>query len=265
MRTFFLYLVLIAYPCLLCAQSQEREISEEWIQGLVNPDAEAPAHLDALYDFYLELARHPLNLNRADRQDLQELRLLGESQIQAFLIHRQEHGKLISIYELQAIPTWDLATIRRVRPFVRVGGGRELPRASLRKSFLAKGHQQVMLRYHQKLDAPPLADSLRGKVPNGNWFLRLRSSYSKLYSVGITLSQDVGEPWNPEGSPLPRPDFNSFHAVAYNQGKLNARSEEHTSELQGSSMPWLWATTRYSWGRACLWLEAFSWAREAKP
>lgn len=202
--------------------AQAQELPEEWIQSLINADEDAPANTDALYDFYAGLLRRPLHLNRAQAEDLQQLRLLSDQQIQAFLWHRSLYGRLTSIYELQAIPTWDLETIRQLLPFVRVSNGQELPQANLGQSFLASGHQQFMLRYHQKLDTAPLPDSLQQGSPKGSWFMRLRSSYSKLYSIGITLAQDPQEPWKPNPNGPPRADFNSFHAIAYNQGKVKA-------------------------------------------
>ena len=63
---------------------------------------------------------HPMNLNSASFDDLQELNLLTDIQINDLLLHRKMFGKLISIYELQSLKYWDLQSIQMVLPFVRV-------------------------------------------------------------------------------------------------------------------------------------------------
>lgn len=46
---------------------------------------------------------HPLNLNKAKREELADLQLLSDIQINNLLKHREKNGNLISIYELQSI------------------------------------------------------------------------------------------------------------------------------------------------------------------
>ncbi len=203
------------------AQSDTPSV-EELLQGLVQPDEDAPAQLDDLYDYYAELMRRPLNLNKATETDLYSLRLLSHEQVNAFFIYRQQFGKLLSIYELQAIPSWDISTIRQLLPLVRVGSTAKSNAPNLKQSLFAEGNQQVMLRSLKKLDQPPFPDSLMQGRSQAQWYLRVRSSYSKLYSIGLTLEQDAGELWKPDSTQLPQPDFASFHAVVHNQGKLKA-------------------------------------------
>lgn len=62
----------------------------------------------------------PLELNRASAKALQQLCILTEEQIDQFFRHLDKNGPLISIYELQAIPDFDLITIQRLVPFVKV-------------------------------------------------------------------------------------------------------------------------------------------------
>ncbi len=55
--------------------------------------------------------RVPLRLNMATAADLQSLQLLHPWQIRSLLLYRKTFGKLLSIYELQAVPGWDHETI----------------------------------------------------------------------------------------------------------------------------------------------------------
>ena len=48
--------------------------------------------------------------------------ILSETQINSLLDYRQKFGKFLSIYEIQAIPDFDLATIRKILPFHGICG-----------------------------------------------------------------------------------------------------------------------------------------------
>jgi len=69
-----------------------------------------------LWDFY----QHPVDLNSTSREELKQLHILSEEQLDNFFIHLHKNGPLVSIYELQAIPGLDLATIELLLPFVKV-------------------------------------------------------------------------------------------------------------------------------------------------
>ena len=65
-------------------------------------------------NFYYE---NQLNINSANELELRDLFLLNEIQISNFITYRTQFGNFLSIYELQAIPSWDLITIRNVSLF----------------------------------------------------------------------------------------------------------------------------------------------------
>ena len=69
-------------------------------------DAPSDDFYEALFQYYMQ----PLDLNKASQEELQSLFILSESQIQSFFQHLQRSGKLLNIYEMQAIPGWDLNT-----------------------------------------------------------------------------------------------------------------------------------------------------------
>ena len=69
-----------------------------------------------LWEFY----QHPINLNRASREDLELLCILTDTQLDRFFEHLEKNGALVSIYELQAIPEFDLPTIYQLIPFVQI-------------------------------------------------------------------------------------------------------------------------------------------------
>ena len=79
-------------------------------------ESEDDTYLQSIYYFL----KHPINLNDADAGTLEQLHLLNPLQISNFLSYRKLLGNFLSIYEIQAIPTWDLALINRLRPYITV-------------------------------------------------------------------------------------------------------------------------------------------------
>src|SRR4051794_18718039 len=59
------------------------------------------------------LRKHPLNLNEANEDALKELHILTDLQISNFLSYRTLLGPLLNVYELQAIPSWNIVTIKQ--------------------------------------------------------------------------------------------------------------------------------------------------------
>ena len=51
---------------------------------------------------------------------MQELKLLSPLQISNLVSYRNLLGNFINIYELQAIPGWDVSLMKRIRPYVTV-------------------------------------------------------------------------------------------------------------------------------------------------
>ena len=96
-------------------------------------------------------AEHPINLNNTNREELQQLQLLNDIQISNLVTHLIKNGKLITIYELQSIKGFDLQTIRRIVPYIRVVDNFGSANFNLKEMF-ANGHNSVMLSYGQILE-----------------------------------------------------------------------------------------------------------------
>ena len=144
---------------------------------------------------------HPLDLNRASEAELRDLTLLTDVQIANLLSYRQRLNGLLAIYELQAIPGFDLGTIRRVLPFVRVGGDVDDFQASLGQ-MLAQGENEVYLRWRRILTRqrgflplPERPDSTPYLGDPNQFYVRYRHRYSNRLSYGFTAEKDRGEPF----------------------------------------------------------------------
>ena len=163
---------------------------------------------------------HPLNLNGATAEELEELNLLSSVQINDLLLHVKLFGKLISVYELQSLEYWDLQTIQLVLPFIRVDDKLDNLHVSW-KEALNQGNYEAFLRYQ----STPESKSGYANVPDsiqqtsnsfyyGNsdhYYTRLRYSYRTNISIGITGDKDAGEQFF-KGAQKNGFDFYSVHA-----------------------------------------------------
>lgn len=160
------------------------------------------------------LVKHPVNLNTCTRADLELLPWVSSVQIEDLMRHRSKFGRLISIYELQALPYWDLATIRQILPYVDVvdrfdNGHFTLAEALKYGRFESFSRAQWIVQskagYSEKYAGDPF-----------KMYQRIRWSYRSNLSVGMLAEKDPGESiLNSNG----RPDFVSAHAF-YSGGKF---------------------------------------------
>lgn len=186
-----------------------------------------------LYETLLQYYQTPLNLNTATREELRGLLLLSETQITSLLDYRQQRGALLTLYELQVVPGFDLRSIYRVAPFVTVQtlGGANALRGPLWQRVLKEDNNALFVRYERVLQgrkgysAAPL-DSL-GHGPTryagspDKLLVRYRVSHPKDFSLGFTAEKDAGEQmvWNPNARRY-GPDFLSGHLVVQERGRL---------------------------------------------
>ncbi|MEZ5045225.1 MAG: helix-hairpin-helix domain-containing protein [Saprospiraceae bacterium] len=172
-------------------------------------------------DAYLQ---SPLDLNEASETDLRDLGLFSDVQILNFLQYRQVAGTLISLYELQAVPGMDLATIRNVLPYVRVRGDVDDYQLSLIE-MITKGKNEVYNRWFTVLEDQkgysPLEDgetSSRYLGDQHQLYFRFKHSYGNRLSYGLTAEKDRGEEFF-RGNNTKGFDFYSAHFYLRNYNK----------------------------------------------
>jgi hypothetical protein len=159
--------------------------------------------------------KHPLDLNSATDQELRELGLLNEIQINNLITYRRELGDLIAIYELQSISGFNVNLIKRISPFVAVGGSpfdNQVPILTM----MAKGQNDLFFRWAKGLQTkkgftdPVLPTDQRYLGNDQKYYVRFKHSFENRLSYGFTAEKDPGEPFadtlNKYGF-----DFYSFH------------------------------------------------------
>ncbi|XOV68810.1 MAG: hypothetical protein ACFHU9_06430 [Fluviicola sp.] len=170
---------------------------------------------------------HPLNLNSATKEQLDELWLLSDIQINDLLLHRKLHGKFISIYELQSLQFWDMITIRMVLPFIRIDDRLDQMHVGVKEAF-KEGKFEAYFRYQTIVedkagyeDVPDSVLDNSNQYYRGNpdrYYSRLRFSYRNNLSIGVTAEKDPGEEFFKGSQANTGFDFYSAHAF-YQGGK----------------------------------------------
>lgn len=200
---------------LLSFQAKLQELSSldminQRIEFVLESGQDDNIDLTNLFSSLTNYLKHPLNLNLASENELQQLMLLNDFQISALINHRIVNGKLISIYEVQAIEHWDNQTIEIILPFVTVDDKLEQP--LLTKATLLKESEAVLIsRYQQNLESKKgysIQDTSASRYlgNSSGLYERFRLSYRTNFSLGFTMEKDPGEVLSNKGF-----DFNSAH------------------------------------------------------
>ena len=203
---------------------EEQDISEiaDQLNGL--PDADI--NYEELYENLVQLFAVPLNINSASVEEIRFTKILSESQIEKLIQYRTENGPLLSVYELQSIPDFDLSTIYKIAPFVTVTDPAKAINLSLLDRIKTEGDNYFLLRYERTLqskdgfkDRPDQGSQFKGSPDK--FYMRFRTSRPGDFSMGFTAEKDAGEQirWAP-ASRYYGADYLSGHIQLQNKGRL---------------------------------------------
>ncbi len=217
---------------------QKTYIIEQRIEIIAELLEEEDIDFTTLFDDLSYFYEHPINLNGKVQEDLEQLLLLTDLQINNLLSHVEKNGRLLTIYELQAIDGYDLATIRNILPFVKVSSDIDSPHITF-KEMMKNGKNELFIRYSRVLEEQegfaPLCedgtcneDSILAASPNKRYlgdptrlYTRYRFKYRNNVSWGITADKDAGEELF-TGSQPNGFDFYSAHLFLKGFGKVKA-------------------------------------------
>ncbi len=174
---------------------QLEDVLQETIQDQPGA-AEFNTYLERLKD----LQQHPINLNKATYEDLEQLvefNLLTPQQAAAILAYRQELGRFSDVAELQAVPGLDMQTIQRILPFVTVKKDVFVP--SQLGQYVRQGRHQILIRANRLLEKQAgflLPDTHPDRFLGDPWRLYTRYQFRhRFVSWGFTGEKDPGEPF----------------------------------------------------------------------
>lgn len=190
-------------------------------------------------DYLNDLRKHPLSLNRADKDQLLLLPGMDDIRATALLNYIHDYGFLSSIYELQAVPGFDAELFNEIRPFVTVkeSGEKDINPGVLHpvgpglKTILEEANHELLLRMIWTLEEQkgytPADTNSDGSTTTryaGNpyrYYARYRMRYEKNFSIAFVGEKDQGEEfkWDP-GTGFYGFDFTAGHIFIRDYGPV---------------------------------------------
>lgn len=198
---------------------------EQQLENITENNEDAETEDDSYLQLLTQYQKNPVNINNADESFFKELRVVSPMQVQNFLSYRSFFGKLISIYELQAVPGWNLATIQKILPYITVSDNKGL--ISDIGTRLRNGEHTLLIRATQTLEHSRgyLLDSSNATnfYPGSpqRVFVRYKYVYKNLLQYGIVGEKDAGEEFF-KGSQKQGFDFYSAHFFLRNSGIIKS-------------------------------------------
>lgn len=214
-------------PCLLLLsnlQGQEQPFpeTEQQLENVSENEENTEPTDDSWWQQLEYRKTAPLNINNATAADLMELQILTALQVNQLLQYRKLLGNLISIYELQSVPGWDIPLIQMLLPYITVATP-TLTRGGLLQS-VREGKHSVVMRYSRSIE------NARGYLKKDSaetgyagdpskLMIRYGYRYKNLLRYGITFSKDAGE--RLLSGAAGGFDFYSFHLFVKKPGMVN--------------------------------------------
>ncbi|HET6995048.1 MAG TPA: helix-hairpin-helix domain-containing protein [Chitinophagaceae bacterium] len=218
MKKIFLILVIAGWSIPVCIAQDLPPAAEQQLEKLTE-STQAETEDDSYLQQLDQFRKDPIDMNTAGEAELIELGIISRVQIQNLLSYRRLLGKLVDIYELQAIPSWDLATIRRLLPFITISSPLSA-KDDISHRFRGGDHV-ILIRVSQVLETSKgFAESKYPGSPQ-KIFFRYRYSYKNLLQFGILGDKDAGERFF-KGAQNTGFDFYSFHLFARKLGIVQA-------------------------------------------
>lgn len=231
------------------AQSPEKLLQQanaaraQELESITESNNDAVPEDDSYQQESVQLIRNPIDLNAADAARLQSLHALSPLQVQNFVLYRSHLGKLISIYELQALPGWDIGTIEKIRHYVVVGTGMDIF-TSLKMRF-RHGDHMLLIRASQTLEPSQgyLIDPAAGKSyytgSPQKILLRYSYHYKDLLQYGVLGEKDAGESFF-RGAQKTGFDFYSAHFFVHRLGMIKSLAiGDYTVNMGQGLIQWM--------------------------
>ncbi|MCW9706045.1 ComEA family DNA-binding protein [Fodinibius salsisoli] len=227
MRSVLIHIALIGWliPAAVVAQqrdSTQTQVQEDLEQALEDFDIEEGERgSEQLIQLLQELMANPININRADVNELREVPGINLKTARAIIHYRTEEKPFETLGELTEVSGIGRVTFEKVQPYVTIGSGLELSKAlySDPRYWTNDGKLQVFSRYQQDLQKgqgyiePPEEGGYRGSPMK--YYQRFGYQSDHL-SMNFTQEKDAGE----QLSNPARFDHQSWHLALEDNGLL---------------------------------------------
>jgi len=190
----FFKILLILLLANFTVNAQEDLLIKELFDGIVD-DLPKDIDLTELTERLIFFKKHPINLNHAKLEELKSLFFLSPLQIANFFSYVVEHGKMIDVLELHAIPGFDGVTIQKLLPFVHINEV-DLKEKITFKNLIYLGENDLVIRYASTIEKQKGFRNLSGSRYLGTpekLLLRYKYNFSNQIAMSLVMEKDAGE------------------------------------------------------------------------
>ncbi len=208
MKRLFVYII-FWLTCLFSLKAQDAASTTEQLIADIfeqyTAESEDAVDYDTFYEDLISLSENPVNLNKANQEQLEKMPFLSDQQIENIQSYVYRYGTIQTIYELQLIEGLDMTDIRRMLPFVKVGEPSEIRKKLYLQDLLRYGKNELYFRLDNGLETKEgyrflPEEDLNSDVNSGNYLgnqlynsLKYRFHYKDRVHIGFTAEKDAGE------------------------------------------------------------------------
>ena len=203
--------------------AQEQRPWEQYLNEVMTVEDAGSTAWEQTYELLCELEQHPLNINRATREQLEELPFLSAQQVESIMAYLWRYGRMESLGELMMISELDYTQRRLLTYFIYIdeqeteNDRQQVPHL---RNIAKYGHHELITTgrvpfYERK------GDNNGYLGPKYRHWLRYQFTYNEQVKAGIVGAQDAGEPFfankNKKGY-----DYYSLYVQLRNIGRLES-------------------------------------------
>jgi len=206
--------------------ASRNDIIEKMIENIAE-NSDETLDYTTLLEAFNELYNNPINLNTANKKELEQLYILSDYQIQNLIDYRKESGQIYSFYELRLLDGFNYSILQKIIPFVCL----DISEKAISPIKKGRAKHFILLRSQRSLEQEEGYESYKIEddephAPGDNrqylgqpWKYYSRYKYSspkRHIEFGFTAENDAGEPFfradNSNG-------FDFYSAFAQYKGK----------------------------------------------
>ena len=191
MRRNFLWVALMLG---MGVSAQSDRLWETYLNEVMTIEDVGTAAWEEMYEQLCELDQHPIDLNQASREQLEQLPFLSAQQVEDIMAWLYQYGPMKSLAELQMIRSLDYQRRRLLTFFVEINDGEQKQAFPSLKTITQYGRHELMATakipfYERRGD-----NEVYKGWPYRHW-LKYQFSYGDQVKAGLVGAQDAGEPF----------------------------------------------------------------------
>ena len=204
----------------MAATAQSEHEWETYLREVVTVEDVGSATWEEMYEQLCELGQHPMDLNHASREQLEQLPFLSAQQVEEIVAYLYQYGPMKSVAELQMIRSLDYQRRRLLAYFVTIDDGEQNRDFPSLKTMTQYGRHELMATakiplYERKGDR----EGYKG-WPYRHW-LKYQFSYGDFVKAGLVGAQDAGEPFFANKNRMGY-DYYAYYLQLKNWGRLSS-------------------------------------------